>query len=153
MCAVFYNGFLDDDWSREKEKVDAEIAPLLAELAAQTDGSPLQKYLATEPVRMKLLAARTTPLPLARVVDHIDHFVKLAGVDSVGIGSDYDGIPAAPQGLGDISQLPNLTAELLRRGYTAADAAKILVGNILRVLEATQAGSADNLVRNEPPGE
>jgi membrane dipeptidase len=137
MCAVFYNGFLDDDWSREKDRVDAEIAPLLAELAARTDGSPLQKYLATEPVRMRLLAERTTPLPLARVVDHIDHIVKLAGVECVGIGSDYDGIPATPNGLDDVSQLPNLTAELLRRGYTPADVEKILGGNVLRVLAAT----------------
>ena len=136
MCAVFYNGFLDDDWARKKNKIDDEIAPLLAELAARTDGSPLQKYLATEPVRMKIFAERVPPLNVGRVVDHIDHFVNLAGVDCVGIGSDYDGIPAAPKDLASVADLPNLTAELTRRGYTAADVEKILGGNVLRVLEA-----------------
>jgi membrane dipeptidase len=135
MCAVFYNAFLDDDWARAKSKIDDEIAPLLADLAAKTDGSPLQKYLATEPVRMKIFAARIAPLTVGRVVDHIDHFVNLAGVECVGLGSDFDGIPAAPQDLSSVADLPNLTGELTRRGYSANDIEKILGGNVLRVLE------------------
>jgi membrane dipeptidase len=74
-------------------------------------------------------------------VDHIDHIVKLVGIDFVGIGSDYDGIQATVEGLGDVSQLPNLTAELLRRGYTASDVEKILGGNILRAMEKTESAS------------
>jgi membrane dipeptidase len=60
------------------------------------------------------------------------------GIDYVGIGSDYDGIQATVKELSDVSQLPNLTAELLRRGYTAEDITKILGGNMLRVMEQTE---------------
>jgi membrane dipeptidase len=70
---------------------------------------------------------------LDRVLDHIDHMVRVAGVDHVALGSDYDGIPQAPTGLEDVSKLPNLTAGLQRRGYSAENIHKILGGNALRV--------------------
>jgi len=68
------------------------------------------------------------------VVDHIDHVVKLAGIDHVGIGSDYDGVgDSLPLGLKDVSQYPNLIAELLKRGYSPEDIEKICSGNLFRV--------------------
>ncbi len=71
---------------------------------------------------------------VSRVADHIDHVVKLVGIDHVGIGSDYDGVgDSLPLGLKDVSSYPNLIAELLRRGYSAEDIAKICYGNIFRV--------------------
>ena len=71
---------------------------------------------------------------MAQVVDHFDHVIKLAGVDHVGIGSDFDGVgDSLPIGLKDVSQYPNLVAEFLRRGYSESDIAKILGGNLLRV--------------------
>jgi membrane dipeptidase len=70
---------------------------------------------------------------LSDIVDHIDHIVKIAGIDHVGIGSDFDG-GGGVNGLEDVSQIENLTAELLRRKYTEADIAKIWGGNLLRVL-------------------
>jgi membrane dipeptidase len=66
------------------------------------------------------------------VADHIDHIVKVAGIDHVGIGSDFDGITAAPAGLDDVSCYPRLTEELLKRGYSEADVHKVLGGNVLR---------------------
>ncbi len=72
------------------------------------------------------------------VADHIDHVVNLVGVDHVGLGSDFDGVFALPEGLQDVSQYPNLIAELLRRGYSDADIEKILGGNALRVWEAVE---------------
>jgi len=69
-------------------------------------------------------------------VAHIDHVVKIAGVDHVGIGSDFDGISSVPAGLEDVSKMPYLTAALLKRGYSEADLKKILGGNHLRVLRA-----------------
>ncbi|MFO0907278.1 MAG: dipeptidase [Isosphaeraceae bacterium] len=69
---------------------------------------------------------------LSDVVDHIDHIVKVAGIDHVGIGSDFDGITAWPAGLDDVSAYPRLTEELLRRGYSEANIHKILGGNVLR---------------------
>lgn len=73
---------------------------------------------------------------IAEVADHIDHVVKLIGVDHVGIGADFDGIGFVPRGLEDVSSYPNLTAELLRRGYSNADIKKILGKNVLRVIKA-----------------
>jgi len=71
---------------------------------------------------------------VATVADHIDHIVKIAGVDHVGLGSDFDGITKVPNGLEDVSQYPRLTEELLRRKYTREQVLKILGGNLLRVL-------------------
>jgi membrane dipeptidase len=74
--------------------------------------------------------------PMSVLVDHIDHAVKVAGVDHVGIGADYDGIPldGAPEGLDDVAKLPSLTYELLRRGYSDRDVRKVLGENLLRVM-------------------
>ena len=85
--------------------------------------------------------------PVARVVDHIDHIVKLVGVNHVGVGSDFDGIQATPEGLSAVADLPNLTAELLRRGYTEEDVTKILGGNILRVMEEVERVQVDEAER------
>ncbi len=70
---------------------------------------------------------------VADVADHIDYAVRLVGVNHVGLGSDFDGVTALPAGLTDVSMYPNLVAELLDRGYSEADIAKILGGNLLRV--------------------
>ena len=77
---------------------------------------------------------RANPIgTLSDVADHIDRAVELAGIDHVGLGSDFDGVFALPSGLQDISEYPNLIEELLRRGYSEADIAKILGGNLIRV--------------------
>ena len=72
------------------------------------------------------------------VVDHIDHIVKVAGVDHVGLGSDFDGITKCPRQLEDVSFYPYLTQELLNRGYSDEQVLKILGGNLLRVLRAAE---------------
>ncbi len=68
------------------------------------------------------------------VADHIDHVVRVAGVDHVGLGSDFDGAPFLPTGLGHVGELPNLTRELFGRGYSEGALRKILGENLLRVL-------------------
>ena len=72
------------------------------------------------------------------VVDHIDHIRKIAGIEAIGIGSDFDGIDCAPVGLEDVSKFPNLTRALLERGYSAEDIRKIYGGNFLRVMKAVE---------------
>jgi membrane dipeptidase len=87
-----------------------------------------QDYLDTYSVMKPNLAT------IQDAVAHIDHVVKLAGVDHVGIGSDWDGISSVPAGLEDVSRMPHLTAALLERGYSDQDVKKILSGNFLRVM-------------------
>ena len=86
---------------------------------------------------------RTHPKPgvtLAMVADHIEHIAKVAGFDHVGIGSDFDGMGKdVPVGLRDVSNYPELLAELMRRGWSDADVAKLAGGNILRVLDEAEA--------------
>jgi membrane dipeptidase len=74
--------------------------------------------------------------PLKVLIDHFDYVAKLIGVDHVGIGSDFDGISVTPLEMDDVSYLPNITRELLERGYSVQDVKKILGGNFLRVLQA-----------------
>ncbi|HUD28816.1 MAG TPA: dipeptidase [Novosphingobium sp.] len=85
---------------------------------------------------------KTHPAPrvtLSEVADHIEHIAKVAGVDHVGIGSDFDGVGnQLPEGLADVSTYPALLAELMRRGWSDADVAKLAGGNLLRVMEAAE---------------
>jgi len=83
----------------------------------------------------KLEAANPLPpLPISKLIDHIDHIVKIAGIDHVGIGADFDGANDMPEGAQDVSMLPNITYELLKRGYSERDIRKILGENLLRVM-------------------
>ncbi|MCJ9427676.1 dipeptidase [Kordiimonas marina] len=90
------------------------------------------------------------PYPYATVddvLDHIDHVVKLVGVDHVGIGSDFDGVgDSLPEGLKDVSTYPHIIAGLLKRGYSEADIKKILGGNLLRVWRAVETYAANHKV-------
>lgn len=79
---------------------------------------------------------------LSQVADHIDHLVATAGIDHVGIGSDFDGIGFTPVGLEDVSTFPDLIAELVRRGYPDEDIRKILGGNLLRALDRAEVVAA-----------
>lgn len=93
------------------------------------------------------------PIPrgtLSIVADHIDHVVRVAGVDHVGLGSDYDGVTVLPEGLEDVSRFPYLTAELLRRGYEEGDVKKILGGNVLRVMREAERVAARLQREREP---
>lgn len=85
------------------------------------------------------------PMPRGNVhtvVDHIEHIIRVAGIDHVGLGSDFDGISATPEQLEDVSKYPYITQELLNRGYTEEQIRKILGGNLLRVMRAVEAKSS-----------
>ena len=75
---------------------------------------------------------------MAQVADHIDHIRKVAGIDHIGIGGDFDGITQTIVGLEDVSKYPDLTAELLKRGYKDEDVKKILGLNVLRVMRQAE---------------
>jgi membrane dipeptidase len=89
---------------------------------------------ATRADSMRAWGSRAPHATLAQVADHIEYIRRVAGVDHVGLGSDFDGIDEVPQGLEDVSKFPDLIAELLRRGWTEADVKKVAGQNILRVM-------------------
>jgi len=87
---------------------------------------------------LKAWTARAPKATLAQVADHIEHIRAVAGVDAVGLGSDFDGITEVPMGLEDVSKFPDLLAELLRRGWSEQDVRKVAGLNALRVLRAAE---------------
>jgi membrane dipeptidase len=98
-------------------------------------GMDREDYPGYGAVRAELAAAAAPPrATIAQVADHIDHVRGVAGVDHVGIGSDFDGTPDLPDGLGDVSCFPALFAELLDRGWSEDDCARLARGNVLRVM-------------------
>ena len=135
---IFYPEHLEPGWSEKKRQVDAEIAPQVKQASESEPGDAVHKKIARDRVRQQEYARRLPAVPLTRIVDHIDHIVKLVGVDHVGIGSDFDGVQATASDLSNVGELPNLTRELVRRGYSEHDIQKILGGNMLRVMEAQE---------------
>ncbi len=133
--------YVSDDyrrWSSDKHAEEARYnsPPFGGLYIGQPDraAAALKAWLATHP------APRVT---LSQVADHIEHIAKVAGVDHVGIGSDFDGVDNdLPEGLGDVSTYPALLAELLRRGWSDADVAKVAGGNVLRVMARAEAVAA-----------
>ena len=135
---IFYPEHIEPGYSEKKKKVDAEIATLVQRASDDEKGDAAQKKLARDRVRAREHLNRLPPVSVSRIVDHIDHVVKLVGIDHVGVGSDFDGIQAVPADLSSVADLPNLTKELLKRGYSENDIDKILGGNMLRVMEQTE---------------
>jgi len=132
---IFYPEHIEPGWSEKKKQVDAQISSLVQRASEEERGDVAHKKLARDRVRTIEYAKRLPPVTVSRIVDHIDHIVKLVGIDHVGIGSDFDGVQAVPADLKSVADLPNLTKELLRRGYSSADIEKILGGNMLRVMD------------------
>ena len=132
---IFYPEHLEPGWSEQKKRVDAEIASRVQQASDSEPGDAVHKKMARDRVRREEFAKRLPAVSVTRLVDHIDHIVKLVGVDHVGIGSDFDGVQSTLSNLPDVASLPNLTRELLKRGYSEEDVGKILGGNMLRVME------------------
>src|SRR5690606_15191557 len=125
ICLNFYSGFLDPvHYTKINRLYEKHV------------GDTVKRSTDAKFDRLPAAAKEALRPPLSLLLDHIDYMVKTAGIDHVGIGSDFDGISSTPIGLDDCSDLPNLTAGLLQRGYTETDIRKILGENVLRVLAA-----------------
>jgi membrane dipeptidase len=130
----FFNGFDDADFrkamlAQAKDQAAAQ-QQYIDQLKAQ--GKPVN-YLEVDRIEREWMAKIPRP-PLKSLIDHIDHIAKVAGVDHVGLGSDFDGVSGAtPQGIDSAADLPKITQALLDRGYSADDIKKILGGNLMRV--------------------
>lgn len=134
----YYAAFLDPEFARAhhqvSDKMDAAVKAARDRLAGE--GKHLS-YAQEVAIEHKFEA--DIPLPdYTRIVDHIDHAVKVGGVDHVGLGSDFDGVDSIPRGMEDASKIPNLVREMARRGYSAEDMEKILGGNVLRVMRQVE---------------
>ena len=130
----FYPGFLDPRASAVLEKMWKALEPEFSKLMRRFAKDPDKLRYA----RQRLVdrwRKRVPRVSIDKVLDHIDHAVKIAGVDHVGLGSDFDGISFTPVGLEDVSKLPTLTAKLKQRGYSEPDIRKILGENLLRLFE------------------
>ncbi len=131
VMVTFVPGFLSPKVAAWQKLQDAESARLTKQFpgdaAAVTRG--VNEWTAAHP------APRAT---LSDAADHIDHIRQVAGIDHIGIGSDFDGITMVPEGLEDVSKYPALVAELLRRGYKDEDVKKILGENVLRVMREAE---------------
>jgi membrane dipeptidase len=133
----FYAGFLSEDFNRRrKPHDDADTQARMAIRERYKDDAPAMDAALQEQGRAYDRMELGLPRPgLDVIVDHIDHVVKVAGIDHVGLGSDFDGVAALPEGIEDCASLPRLTARLLERGYAPGDVKKILGENFLRVME------------------
>ena len=135
----FYEGFLDNGFAEREQTLKAEQA----EQDAIDDRTPkFGDRSQNGPAVRKLNARRIGKLgrlPLSRLLDHFEHAVKVAGVDHVGLGSDFDGADDLfPEGMEDISKTPNLVRGLMERGFSDEDILKILGGNTLRVMREVE---------------
>ncbi|HZH31721.1 MAG TPA: membrane dipeptidase [Pyrinomonadaceae bacterium] len=125
----FYPVFIDQKAIAASEARNVRLKPQRDALNERYKNDP--KRLDEELTKLNE-ANPLPPTPLSVLVDHFDHVAKVAGIDHVGIGSDFDGVPYLPEGMKDVAQLPNLTYELLRRGYSEGDVRKVLGENFLR---------------------
>jgi len=131
----FYSGFVDSTFSA---KNNAFIKKHQAEKDSMLKINPSDFYanlFIHEKYKEEIDNTRPS---LSLLIDHLDHIVKLIGVDHVGLGSDFDGINSAPRELDDVTNMPLITKELLKRGYNKSDIFKILGGNFIRVFQANQ---------------
>jgi membrane dipeptidase len=131
----FYSGFVDSTFSA---KNNAFIKKHQAEKDSMLKTNPSDFYanlFIHEKYKEEIDNTRPS---LSLLIDHLDHIVKLIGVDHVGLGSDFDGINSAPRELNDVTNMPLITEELMKRGYSKTDIFKILGGNFIRVFQANQ---------------
>lgn len=131
----FYSGFLDPEYDNRYKTFQANHKAELDSLRALNWSSSNISELMRQKYPEEVAAVRP---PLSLLLDHLDHIVKLVGVDYVGMGSDFDGISSTPQQLDGVQDYPLVTKELLARGYTEQDITKILGGNTLRVFKANE---------------
>jgi membrane dipeptidase len=134
----FYDGFLDP----RKAEMTIQLRAKQEEMNKQFPNDPKRVQEELDKWRAANSPGRT---PLSVLIDHIVHIAKVAGIAHVGLGSDFDGVPftGLPEGMEDISKLPNITIELMKRGYSDADIKKVLGENFLRAMSAVERTAAE----------
>ena len=139
---TFVPAFLSSDfwaWSRERSAQETRLKSLYSYSKAKVEEG-LKAWDAAHP---------KPDIPISLVADHVEHVVKIAGHDHVGLGGDFDGIDDTVPDLDGVEDYPNLFAELIRRGWSDRDLAKLAGGNILRVMRSAEAVASS--MKDEPP--
>ena len=128
----FFSGFVVPESARNLKDMFGARRAIEKEFGSESDAgkNAMLKWKALHP---------TIPGDISIVVEHIDHVVKIAGIDHVGLGGDFDGVDMLPKGLEDVSKYPAITELLWRKGYSEKDIHKIMSGNMMRVLKACEA--------------
>jgi len=140
----FFPGFIDEEWRQawNAQALERKKAQEVVEASYKSKGLPVP-YNASDKIDREF-TVRIGRAPFDSLIAHFDHVIKVAGIDHVGIGTDFDGIPVPPAGIDCAADLPKITAALMARGYTAEDMHKLLGGNLLRVFREVQAASDHN---------
>lgn len=134
VCVVFYPFFLDEAYAISGREVLYSLESQFAAIEESMDR--VAAGYAKDRLSFQALQKYVTPMSYTRLADHIEYIARLIGTEHVGLGSDYDGINCVPAGLETGAMLPNLTAELARRGFSSRELVQILGENILRVMDA-----------------
>ena len=140
----FFSGFVSQEYCDAWKAMTPEVDRLVADRQhrAKAEGREFT-YSETDQIRRRYADTIPRP-PLSRLIDHIDHIARIAGVDHVGLGSDFDGVSGQlPEGLDSAADLPKITQALLDRAYSPEDCRKILGGNLLRVFREVEAVSRE----------
>ncbi|MGD0292494.1 MAG: dipeptidase [Terracidiphilus sp.] len=147
----FYSGFLSQAYRDAAKALEPEMKKAVQALKDQAiaEGKPIP-YAEIEKLQRQY-GDRIPRPPLSVLIDHIDHIAKVAGVDHVGLGSDFDGISGQlPEGIDSAADLPKITEALMARGYSAEDCRKILGGNLLRVFREVEQVAKQLQAENRP---
>jgi membrane dipeptidase len=134
----YHAGFLSEEFRVASEKKNGNIVAAMAAMSKKCGGNEACTTMEGERIDHEAMIKGDLPkVTWEKIIDHIDHAVKIAGVEHVGLGSDFDGA-TMPLGMEDASKLPKITDALLQKGYSDTDIEKILGGNILRVMEQVE---------------
>jgi membrane dipeptidase len=135
VCINFWPGFLSDEWAKRADEQYEQHKEQLDAINDSHAGDELEifrrRWEYSEEIKKEL-----EPVPLATLMAHFEHVIDVAGIDHVGIGSDFDGVTALPESIEDVSSLPVITRELVARGHTREEVEKVLGLNVLRVMDA-----------------
>ena len=147
----FFSGFLSQSYRDALKAIEPEVDKAVQEMKekAKAEGKEVT-YEDIDKIR-RSYANRIPRPPLSILIKHIDHIAKVAGVDHVGLGSDFDGVGGQlPEGIDSAADLPKITEALMARGYTAEDCRKILGGNLLRVFREVEHVTKELKAENRP---
>lgn len=132
----FYPLFLSDEFAETLEH--SGLDPIADEIEARFIKDPASEANRRDWIEIQQKLAELKRPSYKRIIDHIDHAVSIAGVDHVGIGSDFDGINVTPEGLEDVSKMPVVFEEMRKRGYSESDIEKIAGLNFMRVMRTVE---------------